>query len=262
MKKVLISLLFGCFVFGMVLGVAAEEKRPDRVLWLIIEREIDPSMDKANYLANKEYVKIRKAYNFPCPIYVSREGNIYSFALPVGTYGQDSDYAKAVGAFWDRCHENATDEEKGKLAKIYKTFDEARVSVNKKMAWRRASLSYRPENPRLKSEEARVVYRSFYHVKQNKQMEFVKVVRQYIELCKVNEMADGFGCYEGAIGEDLPIYAFAAHFKNEEDLKEQIEKNTTEMGQKGKDLLNKAKSLCKKVEHSVSEIIPEISYYK
>ena len=69
--RIFVVLVLGILVHAASV-MAAEEERPQRVLWRVVESKIKPSMEKEFIDAAIELKQLQEKHQFPHPVYVSR----------------------------------------------------------------------------------------------------------------------------------------------------------------------------------------------
>ncbi len=125
----------------------------------------------------------------------------------------------------------------------------------------RPDLSYAPEKPALKPEEANCLYWGLCYVEPGKEEEFEKVLKEYVALYKSKNVALGFTTYEGGFGNDLPFYFYAMSGKSSADIFSEDEKATKIVGEeKIKELWNKTLATLRKYEFKTGRYRPDLSY--
>ena len=125
----------------------------------------------------------------------------------------------------------------------------------------RPDLSYAPEKPALKPEEANSLFWGLCYVESGKEAEFEKVFKEYVAEYKNKNIATGFTTYEGGFGTEVPFYFFAMSAKSIIEVFSEDEKATKMVGEeKSKELGNKMMGTLRKYEFKTGRYRPDLSY--
>jgi hypothetical protein len=121
-------------------------------------------------------------------------------------------------------------------------------------------LSYFPENPRLKPGEERFAVWSFYYVIPGMEDEFEAVSKEWVTLHKEKNGRNGYKCYAGDFGTDMPVYLIFWKAKSETDALISLEKSFNLFGEDGKVLEEKEGSLLRGFKMKRGWLRPDLSY--
>jgi len=121
-------------------------------------------------------------------------------------------------------------------------------------------LSYFPENPRLKPGEESFAVWSFYSVIPGREDEFEAVSKEWVTLHKEKNWQNGYKCYAGDFGADMPVYLVFWKTKSEADALINLEKSSNIFGEEGKALEDKGTSLLRGLKMKRGWLRPDLSY--
>jgi hypothetical protein len=121
-------------------------------------------------------------------------------------------------------------------------------------------LSYKPEKPRLKPEEANFMIWTYCYVQPGKEREFEEICKDLVALYKRNNIPEEIHGYAGDIGTDMPLYLWTGRAKSAIDFYSQDEKEQEIFGKEHSMLWNKALSTLRKFEFKTGWFRPDLSY--
>lgn len=253
-RKVSIFFMVGIIVALSALTTYAQAEKPPPQLYYLLEVAVKPCMLSQYETAVKELIPLNKEYQATYTWYgFSADDFIYYFSIPVkdladveNMYKEDEEISKKWG------------EEKSK--EIEKNFAGTYKYVRTSMFYERKDLSYVPEEPRLKSEEANYRLWVYYYIKPDKGKEFQEVLKKFGALCKSKNVADPFYIYVGGIGTETPVYLIAFAAKSAGDFWTHYEKTWDLFGEEGKILLEKLFTLIRKRDIKAGWYRPDLSY--
>jgi hypothetical protein len=146
----------------------------------------------------------------------------------------------------------------------YKILEELEKKIGTKRwkaLWKREpELSYFPENPRLKPGEERFAVWSFYYVIPGMEDEFEAVSKEWVTLHKGKNVPNGYKCYAGDFGTDMPVYLVFWKAKSEADALISLEKSFNLFGEEGKVLEEKEGALLRGFKMKRGWLRPDLSY--
>jgi len=121
-------------------------------------------------------------------------------------------------------------------------------------------ISYIPEKPRLKPEEAKFAYWGFCYVMPGREKEFEALFKKIVELCKSKKLTIQFNTFSGGIGTDASLYFYTEFGRTAGDYFMTAEKTDKILGQDITDIWNKVMSLMRKYEIKMGSVRSDLSY--
>ncbi|MFB0519560.1 MAG: hypothetical protein ACETWC_09805 [Acidobacteriota bacterium] len=252
--KVSILLIVGLVAVLWAVTALAQAEEPKAQLYFVEDVVAKPSMVAEYEAIIKEVVPLCTQHEFPYPFYTySTDDFHYYFVYPVENYADIDNLHKA----WDELGKKiGVKKWQAMMDRFVGTFEYYQYSVIRYLP----ELSYTPEKPRLKPEEANFVYWEFFSILIGKEKEFAETCQEWIELYKSQKISDGWETYVGETGIELPIYIFIERAKSAVDYYSQSEKIMKLLGEKLKPLVAKTYAICKKVELKTGRFHPGLSY--
>ena len=252
--KILISLMVGLVVtLWAVTALAQAEEQKDQ-LYFLEQVVVKPSM-VAEYEAHvKEVLDLCNKYKFTYPFHVSNTDDfLYYFLFPVEDFADIENLYKAFGELEEK---TGAEQWQAMLKRVEGTFEYYQYSIFHYLP----ELSYIPEKPRLKAEEANFFFWEFAYIPFGKEKELEGNIKEWVELYKSENIPDGWSTYVGDIGTEMPLYVFLFRAKSAADYYSQSEKTQKLLGEKYQELLAKWFAICKKLEFKTGRFRPELSY--
>jgi hypothetical protein len=209
-KRVQVSFVLAVGVLVLSLAAIAQEKKPQ--LYFIEDYVVKPAMVTQFESTLKDLVaKVYKPFNFPWPMetYATEDFHYY-FLYPFENLAEvDKAFAyfyEVLGKFgeenWD-----ALNRKMGDASEYYK---QGTVTLS-------PELSYIPEKPRLKPEEMKFVYWGFCYVIPGREKEFEAQFKKIVALFKSKGVDNGFKCWIGGLGTEMPFYFYSETGKSPAD---------------------------------------------
>ncbi len=90
--------------------------------------------------------------------------------------------------------------------------------------------------------------------------EFEAVSREWVALHKKKNWGNGYKCFAGDFGTDMPVYLVFWKAKSEADALIHLEKSSNLFGEEGKELEEKGESLLRRFEIKRGWLRPDLSY--
>ena len=252
--KVSIPLMVGLVAVLWAVTALAQAEEPKAQLYFVEDVVMKPSMVAEYEALMKEVVPLCTQHEFPYPFYAySTDDFHYYFVYPVENYADIDNLNKA----WDELGKKmGVKQWQAMMDRFVGTFESYQYSVIRYLP----ELSYTPEKPRLKPEEANFVYWEFFSIPFGKEEKFAETCQQWIELYKSKKISDGWETYVGEIGIEMPIYIFIMRAKSAADYYSQPEKIMKQLGEKYKELAAINYAICKKLELKTGRFRPGLSY--
>jgi len=255
--KTKISVLLSVFLlagFYAAISLAQAQEQKPQLYW-ITDCAVKPGMVSKFEAAVKEECALTAEGKslYPWMAYSSDDFHYY-FVSPLKNHADIDTQEKAEEEMRKKVGEerfNAND-------KAYDgTYEYARIGF----VHLRPDLSYAPEKPRLKPEEANFLYWGLFYVDSAKVEEFNEIFKEYVTLYKSKNVASGFTTYQGGYGTDMPFYFVAMSGKSPADFFAEDEKTTKILeGEKSKELWDKTLATLRKFEFKTGTYRPDLSY--
>ena len=253
--EISVFLMVGIVISFCSLTTLAKAEEQKAQSYVAVEWILKPGKAGDFEASWKEGVDECKKQNYYLPIYAYSMDDFHFCALyPVEIYSGIDDFSRA---YIDHAKKMGME----KLQKIrepeYASIEYSRVFLIRY----RSDLSYIPDKPRLKPEDANFIYIALCYVKPGKENEFEKICKERVTLDKSINRADGYDTFVGDIGTEMPFYFWVARTKNPADFWRQDEEYAKKAGEeKIMELWNRTIALCRKLEYKTGWFRPELSY--
>ena len=254
MYRRLIFLLAGVLIF-LVSALTIAQDEPKDVLYMVhkdvIKANMVPQYEKA---VNELYDQL-KAHNFGMRIQFasSTDENEYFFLTPISSYA-DLDKRDAI---WGELYEKAGEET---MSAIDEQFEGCYEHHNNYVIRLNTELSYMPENPRFKPEEANFIHWDYYQVEEGKEQQAMEFAKKYKELWAKNNVGDGYNVWIADIGHNLGMMVITQTAKDAVDYYEQGKKMMESMGDEINKLNDDFMPLARDFRHVNGKPHPEWVY--
>jgi len=252
-KTVVVFLLFAAGVLGFALQAPAQEKKPQ--LYFIEDYVVKPGLVAPFEAAVKELVaSIFTPYTWPWPMqtYVTEDFHYY-FLYPFENMAQVdvafTTFSQMIGKLGEQKWE-AFNKKMGNAVEYYKQGTITYLP----------ELSYAPEKPRLKPEEANVVYWGFCYVLSGMEREFEEQVKKMAALYKAKKISQGFNSWAGGMGVDSPFYFYSETAKSAADLYLTEERVMKLVDPEATAIWKAMLGLMRKFEYKMGAYRPDLSY--
>ena len=253
-SKVSIILMLSLVVSLCSLISLAQYKEQKAQLYMVFELVTKPSMAKDYETEVKGEFALYAECKSPYPWYgFSTDDFHYYFICPIDNFASLYEIDKAYAEM----------EKKVELERwqdVFKRVNEKSEYYNMYFIRYRQDLSYTPENPRLKPEDAKFISIDFYYIKPGKETEFEKVCKDYSALDRRKEITNSYYFAVMDNGPDMPLYIGFATGKNASDLFIHWEKQQEIEGEEGKVLWEKTWAVCRRFETKTGWFRPDLSY--
>jgi len=253
--KVSIFLMVSLVVSLCALTTLAQSEEQKAQLYFVEEVVVKPSMiDKYEELT-KEALDLWTKYGSPFLFYAFVTDDFhYYFVWPIENYASLDSLFKAIGDWVVKMG----DENWQALMKSGEgTYGYMKWSIVR----HKPDLSYSPEKPRLKPEEANFIYIGLCYVKPGKDKEFDEAFKKWVDLYKNNNITDGFDTFAGDIGTEMPFYFWTFRAKSASDFWIHSKVRNKKIGEeKVRTLHHKTVALFRKIEFKTGRFRPGFSY--
>lgn len=242
-------LMIGCW-----LSISAQEEPPKIKALSVGDELVKPSMVSEYEAAIKEYMALcaESEYKYPIYAYSTRDFHYY-YVTPIEFKYSELDSIRKYG----KKNYSANPE---KWDAVWEKFEGTYEYYIPKLIVQNEELSYKPENPRLNSEERMFYYWMFCYVLPTKTSEFKDVLKKWKELYKNKNISDGFNVYWGAMGVEQPLYIVIMSGKDNADFWNQASLRRETLGEEAKQLWKEGGKLLRKYETKEGWYRPDLSY--
>lgn len=253
--KVSVFLMVGLMVSLCTLTILAQAEEQKAQLFFVEEVVVKPSMLSVYEAAIKEMVAYSSNHKYQYPWYAYSTNDFhYYYVFPMENLSEIENIFKA----WGEISKIVPEEQLQTMMKNYQgTYEYYKYGVFRQ----RPDLSYTPESPRLKPEEANFMYWGFCYLLPGKEKEFEENSKKWVDLYKSKNISNGWNTFIGDIGTDMPFYFWTASGKSAADFWSQGEKETKILGEEEvMKLEQKDMALYRKYESKTGRPRPDLSY--
>ena len=256
-KQLLVGLAACVAVLGTSAFAGEETEGPKPRMFAIFKDVVIPSRTQEYETALKYMISEFKAYGIDPEMVNFKTGFGpelgYVFVIPIENF-----------AAVDRIEENwkAASEiiGKEKFTDMMQAMEASIDHVDAFHVMYRPGLSYSPENPGLKPDEAKYVRYSFYYVTVGKKEQFEELAKEFAELYTSRNIDTGWSIYESLTGSDLPVFVVAQSSGSQSEFYSRRDEVRELLGEAGEKLGKKALTLVRRIEHKDGWTRPDLSY--
>lgn len=248
-----VFLFLAVAVMALALLAPAQEKKPQ--LYFVEDYVIKPSMVAQYEAEHKEVIAtVYQPHNWSWPLatYVTEDFHYYCVYPIASLIDLDKAYAsfsEILGKFgeqkWDALNR--------KMGDTTEYIKQGTVTLS-------PGLSYFPEKPRLKPEEAKFVYWGFCYVMPGKEKDFEAQTKKIVALYQAKKISAGFKTWIGGLGTEMPFYFFSMTAKSAADMFVTDEKTTKLLDPEATAIWNAMLKLMRKFESKMGTARPDLSY--
>lgn len=248
------ALLFLAVSFlAFALPAPAQEKKPQ--LFFIEDDVVKPAMVAQFEAALTETVAtLFKAYSWPWPFQVYATEDFHYYILY--PFESLSEVDKGFGIWYGmvgKLGEQKWDALNRKMGETTEYIKQGTVTLS-------PELSYTPEKPRFKPEEAKFVYWGFCYVMPGKEKDFEAQTKKIVALYQAKKISGGFKTWIGGMGTEMPFYFFSMTAKSAADMFVTDEKTTKLLDPEATAIWNVMLKLMRKYEFKTGMPRPDLSY--
>ncbi len=256
-KKIFVLLGLGFLVFLVSVSALAQSDDSKTQLYVVWDDIVHPSKFLDYEAAYKEWAAFAGKYDFPYPTTTYRTENFHYYTLMPITKMGDLDEIEKFWAELGKKIGKELDEEYAKLSDLFAgTYESGTFGV----IALRMDLSYKPENPRVASQDMNYFQWNFYFIKTGKEKEAEALAKEWQELFKKNGIEDGFNVFQSIMWSDMPGMLSVSGSGSKTDLVNQNAENYAKMGAAYDLLFKKTMDLCRSFDVKKGTILRECSY--
>jgi hypothetical protein len=254
MKGKFLVVLFGLLFCLCVLSTLAkgEEQKPQLIL--MDEFVVKPSRIAEFEAASRETLAEWSKHKYPYSFkgYFTEDMR-FIFITPLKNFADIDNY---YTVFEELEKKMGTKKKKA----LWKRESAALNYIKSRIFYYLPELSYSPENPRLKPEEESFAVWSFYYIIPGMEDEFEAVSKEWVNLHREKNWGNGYKCYSGDFGTEIPVYLVIWKTKSEADALINLEKSIDVFGEEGKRLEEKGATLLRGFTMKRGWFRPDLSY--
>jgi hypothetical protein len=252
-KRVRVS--FVLVVGVLVLSLAAIAQETKAQLYFIEDYVVKPSMVPQFEATLKDALTtVFKPYNWlwPMETYATEDFHYY-FLYPLENIAEID---KVFAVFYEviaKFGEQKWDALNKKMGDATEYYKQGTVTLS-------PELSYIPEKPRLKPEEMKFVYWGFCYVFPGREKEFEAQFKKIVALFKSKGVDNGFKCWAGGLGTEMPFYFYSETGKSPADFFLNSEKVMKLVDPEVTNIWNATLKLMRKFEFKIGAVRADMSY--
>ena len=234
------------------LTIAVQAQKQEAQLSFVRQVRVKPSkiMDYMEWA--KEFMAQVQEHKFPYPIKVYRCNDFnFWFSVPLENIAD----LQVLGNTMNELMAKIAPDKGEKIQKLWSDTTEYRKDG---LIVLRPDLSYIPENPRLKQEEASFFSWTLTYILPGKEQAFEEMAKKYKTLYQTKNIPDGFMLSQVIMGDELPLYVLVQSARSPADYFS-IDHSQT-LGEEGMAMQSKLWSLIRKIEYKQAWIARDLSY--
>ena len=250
--KLVLSFLF-LFLFTFV-QTPAQEKVPDREMFLFHEDVIFPYMQEKYEKASKDFTEMMKEANVEGSYrLIQLEHFTYNYITPVKDYDGLSKYMGMRTETMDKIGKDKVDE-------TMSGFDGCYASHKNFLMTLRNDLSYKPAYGLSSDEGLNFRHVDYLNLIPGKEDEAEELLKEYKALYGSKNIEEGYRVYFGGLGTDMPLVIFVQPAKGRTDWSTLSDRQDEQLGEEGSKLLDKFMAITQKFEHKNGVMRPDLGY--
>jgi hypothetical protein len=242
-----------CLAAVLSLGIFSRAQEPTMQLYAITEIIVQPAMSADFEAAMKDWVAfyVKSKYLWPFTTYRTEDYHYYL----LGPLKNMADLEEMMKTDMELAKTGGPEFE-GLMKKTSGSYAFANMGA----VTLRNDLSYVPEKPRVKIEDAPFFCWDYYYVIPGKESEAEQIAKEWQALYKGKNIPEAFLVWMLVMGNDLPLIVASRWGKNEADYNAEDEENLKKMGDAYTALAKKTMALCRKYERRTGYRLDALSY--
>ncbi len=232
----------------------AQEKLPDKEMFLFHEDNIFPYMQEKYEKASKDFADMMKEANVDGSYrLIQIDYFTYNYIIPVKDFEGLSKYMGMRSETMEKIG-------KEKMETTMSQFDGCYASHKNFLMTLRNDLSYKPKYG-LNSDDG-INYRhiDYLYIIPGKEAEAEQLAKDYKALYESKNIEEGYRVYMGGLGTDMPMISFVQPAKGRVDWAMLSDRQDQQLGDEGTKLLNKFMAITQKFEHKNGMMRPDLGY--
>jgi len=232
----------------------AQDKLPDREMFMVHEDVVFPYMQDNYEKAAKDFIQALKDANVEGSTRAFQtEYFTYSTLFPVKDYDGLAAHMKMRGDMMSKIGEE-------KMNNIMSQFDGCYASHRNYLITLRNDLSYKPQYGLNPDGELNFRHFDYINVIPGKEDEMNEILKEYKSLYESKNIEEGYRVYFGGIGTDMPYIIFVQPAKGRVDWATLSDRQDEQLGEEGGKLLSRMMAITQKFEHKDGMMRPDLYY--
>lgn len=252
-------IVFACalLVAGLTGGRELSAQMPKGQLWMVHQEVVKPAMVAQFEATSKEFVAMVKQHQAAAPhfkfVCLQGEDMRFTYAVPIDNMagvdainGEFGALVQAGGA---------------KFMEVLTRGNAAIESVGEWIVREDPEGSYMPASPRLKADEVGYYAYDFYYLWPGKEEEAKAIAKEFAQLYKSKNIADGYRIFWTVMGPDMPMLFAEIGAKDAADLAQMEAATQKALGAEGQALFAKANQITRRFERQRAWLRPDLSNF-
>lgn len=241
MKRAITVTLILVVLIPLVPSAAIAQGLPESDVSIIIHEKVKPSGGEKYESIAKEFIRLLAKHKYSSSWrWAVAEDGTYISAITMPDYGTlDKLWVQYNGIF-----QKEGDKAKGLIERIGSISNGQSIWFSES----RPDLSYVPDNPRVKQNEAGFVRCYRLYLAMGLEAKLDSLMKEYVELFKKHKISTGFNISVNISGDNLPCYVSCFPFLNASDYYSESENMNKIMGKTLTDINRRANSLLRQVD--------------
>jgi hypothetical protein len=253
-KKIFLALT-AVLILSSGLLIAQQEMK-DQLYWVREEVAKVDMWDKYES-TSKEWVKLmtEAGLDFPYMWASQRDDAHYYYLFPLENYAAVDKFPETFGAAIEKIG-------KDKWAKFL-IENESSIETHKDFIVKRSEqYSYKPEEPRLKPEEAKFIHWMFFHYKLENRKEVMDIMTEWKQLYQEKNIKNGYTIWLVELGEDNNMIVLTENYKDGADFYSTVESDNALMEAEASALWAKMSPFITSIENKYGNQRPDLGFVK
>ena len=245
--------LFGAT--ALFAGALAAQAPPTGQWYLLHQEAAKPSKVAEFESTTKEFIALVNQHRATMPDFsfncLQGEDFVYTFVVPIqGFAGVDKVMAN-FGAYMQAAGPKA--------AEIFSRSGDTYEYTNEWVVAQAPDLGHKPDQPRVRIEDAKFFNYSLYYVMPGKEQEVDAIGKEFSALFRSKGVTDGYNVYKSMMGQEMPVVIIEQWAKDEADFYAEVAKNNALLGEAQKPLLARAFAITRRFENKKAWARPDLS---
>ncbi len=248
--------LYACLLFFSSTVIQAQQEMKDQLYW-VREEVAKVDMWDQYEKTSKEWVELMTGAELDLPYMWASESSDghYYYLFPLENYAAIDKLSGIFGAAVDKIG-------KDKWAKFIKENEGSMVTHKDFIVTRSAKYSYKPEEPRLKPEEAKFIHWMFFHYKLENRNEIMEIMTEWKQLYQDKKITNGYTIWLMELGRDNNMIVLTENYKDGADYYTMQEQDNALMEAEAGALWAKMSPFITSIENKFGNQRPDLGFVK